>query len=383
MPIVNPFTTAVGDMPPRFAGRQTEKDLFSMNLKYLTQGRPRNLAFIGDYGTGKTVLLKEFSNIAKDVFCITFPCYQFENRAQFFNFLLDTIDRKITASKSKKILNIFRNNVKSLSILQVIGVELKEDDPAFDPMNRMIGTFESVYKAVDQPIILFFDEFQYYLKTIGQSEILKQAFTVLTQELEYDIMLTVCGDLTTFEGVQEPYEPIARFFEPRRIEPLSRDAIDDAINTPLKSLGCRFTDEAIDRTCELSQGRAYYVQLCAHYGLNEAHNRQITPEDVSTGLRSVLNRLAIERFDTTYNRVSPDQRTVLQVMARSDRSLMHKEILNESESYGVTDSSAKMSISRLRESDVLVKVGNKYQIREKLFEEYVRSKILAYPHRTP
>lgn len=375
MSVDNPFTTAVGSMPPRFAGRQNEKDSFSMGLKSLTQRNPRNLAFVGDYGTGKTVLLKEFSNMAKDLFCITFPCYQFENYAQFFNFLIDTINRRIRESKSDKILNIFKNNIKSFSIPVVGGgIEFKDGDPAFDPMNRMIDTFESVYKAVDQPTILFFDDFQYYLKTIGQSEILKQAFTVLTQELEYDIMLTVCGDLTTFEGIQEPHEPIARFFEPMKIEPLSRDEINDAINTPLELRGYRFTDEAIDRTHELSQGRAYYVQLCAHYGLNEAHTRQITPEDVSTGLRSVLNRLAIERFDKIYNGVSPDQQTVLQVIARSDRPLLHKEIINESESYGVTESSAKMSVSRLRETDVLMKAGNKYQIREKLFEEYVRGK---------
>lgn len=377
MPIDNPFTTAVGSMPPRFAGRQNEKDSFSMSLKSLTQGNPRNLAFVGDYGTGKTVLLKEFSNMAKDLFCITFPCYQFKNYAQFFNFLIDTINRKLRESKSDKMLNIFKNNIKSFSIPIVGGgIEFKEGNPAFDPMNRMIDTFESVYKAVDQPTVLFFDDFQYYLKTIGQSEILKQAFTVLTQELEYDIMLTVCGDLTTFEGVQEPHEPIARFFEPMRIEPLSRDEIDDAINTPLELRGHRFTDEAIGKIDELSQGRAYYVQLCAHYGLNEAHTRQITPEDVSTGLRSVLNRLAIERFDKIYNGVSPDQQTVLQVITCSDRSLLHKEIINESEIHDVTESSAKMSISRLRESDVLVKVGNRYQIREKLFEEYVRGKSL-------
>ena len=379
MPIDNPFTTAVSEMPPRFAGRKTEKDLFSTNLKYLKEGNPRNLAFVGDYGTGKTVLLKEFSNMAKDVFCITFPCHQFENHAQFSNFLLGTIDRRITVSKSKKILEIFKSHVKSLTVTTPVGgggIEFKEDDPAFDPMNRMINIFESLYKAVDQPTILFFDDFQYYLKTIGQSEILKPAFTVLTQELEYDIMLTVCGDLNTFEGVQELHEPIARFFEPRRIDPLSRDEIDDAINAPLKSLGCRFTDEAIERTAELSQGRAYYVQLCAHYGLNEARNRQITPEDVSAGLRRVLNRLAIEHFDNIYNGVSPDQQTILQVIACSDRPLLHKEIINESESHDVTESSAKMSISRLRESNVLVKARNKYQIREKLFEEYIRGKSL-------
>jgi hypothetical protein len=316
--------------------------------------------------------------MAKDVFCITFPCYQFENRAQFFNFLLDTIDRKITISKSKKILSIFRENVKSFSIPLVGGgIEFRDEDPAFDPMNRMIVTFESVYKAVNQPIILFFDDFQYYLKTIGQSEVLKQAFTVLTQELEYNIMLTICGDLTTFDGVQELHEPIARFFEPRKIEPLSRDEIDDAINTPLKPLGCMFTDEAIERTHELSQGRAYYVQLCAHYGLNEAHTRQITPEDVSTGLRSVLNRLAIERFNNIYNRVSPDQQTILKVIAYSDMPMLHKEIINKSESYDVYKSSAKMSIQRLENSDILVKVGNKYQIHEKLFKEYVRGKSMV------
>jgi Cdc6-like AAA superfamily ATPase len=373
----NPFTTTVGNMPPRFAGRQNEKNSFSMSLESLAQGNPRNLAFVGDYGTGKTVLLKEFSNMAKDVFCITFPCYQFENYAQFFNFLIDTINRKLHESKGDNILNIFKNNIKSFSIpVFGGGIEFKDGDPAFDPMNRMIDTFESVYKAVDQPIILFFDDFQYYLKTIGQSEILKQAFTVLTQELEYDIMLTICGNLTTFEGVQELHEPIARFFEPRKIESLSRDEIDDAINTPLKSLGCGFTDEAIERTHELSQGRAYYVQLCAHYGLNEACTRQITPEDVSAGLRRVLSRLAIERFDNIYNGVSPDQQTVLQVIACSDRPLLHKEIINKSESHDVTESSAKMSISRLRESDILVKAKNKYQIQEKLFEEYMRGKFL-------
>jgi Cdc6-like AAA superfamily ATPase len=373
MPIDNPFTTAV--MPPRFAGRQNEKHSFSMGLKSLAQGNPRNLAFVGDYGTGKTVLLKEFSNMAKDVFFITFPCYQFENYAQFFNFLMDTINRKIRESKSDKILNLFKNDIKSFSIPVVGGgIEFKEGDPAFDPMNRIIDMFESVYKAVDQPTILFFDDFQYYLKTIGQSEVIKQAFTVLTQELEYDIMLTVCGDLTTFEGVREPHEPIARFFEPIRIDPLSRDEINDAINTPLELYGYRFTDEAIDRIHELSQGRAYYVQLCAYYGLNKAHNRQITPEDVSTGLRSVLKRLAIERFDNVYNGVSPDQQTVLQVMSCMDGPLLHKDIINGSESYDITESSAKMSISRLHGSDILVKVGNKYQIREKLFEEYVRGK---------
>ena len=53
MAIDNPFTTAVSEMPPRFAGRKSEKDLFSRNLKYLKEGNPRNLAFVGDYGTGK------------------------------------------------------------------------------------------------------------------------------------------------------------------------------------------------------------------------------------------------------------------------------------------------------------------------------------------
>ena len=371
----NPFTTAVGGMPPRFAGRQNEKHSFSMSLKSLAQGTPRNLAFVGDYGTGKTVMLKEFSSMAKDVFFITFPCYQFENYDQFFDFLMNRINRKIRESKSEKILNLFKDNIKSFSIPIVGGgIEFKESDQAFDPMNRIIDLFESAYKAVDQPTILFFDDFQYYLKTIGQSEVIKQAFTVLTQEHGYDIMLTICGDLTTFEGVQELHEPIARFFEPMRIDPLSRDEINDAINTPLELYGYRFTDEAIDMTHKFSQGRAYYVQLCAYYGLNQAHNRQITSEDVSTGMQSVLNRLAIERFDNVYNSVSPDQQTVLQVMACRDGPLLHKEIINESESHGIAESSAKMSISRLHGSDILVKLGNKYQIREKMFEEYVKGK---------
>ena len=378
MLIDNPFTTAVGKMPPRFAGRQDEKHSFSLSLKSLSEGNPRNLAFVGDYGTGKTVLLKEFSNLANNVFYITFPCYQFDNYAQFFNFLIDTINRKIRESKSEKVLKIFKHNIKSFSVPVVGGsIEFKEDDPAFDPMNRMISMFEAVYKAVNQPTILFFDDFQYYLKTIGQSEIIKQAFTVLNQELDYNIMLTICGDLTTFEGVQELHEPIARFFEPMKIEPLSKEEINEAINSPLEEYGYRFTDEAVDRTYELSQGRAYYVQLCAHYGLDEANTNQITSKDVSIGLRNVLRRLAIERFDSIYNKASPAQQSVLQVMAFLDRPLLHKEIINESESHDVTESSAKMSISRLRESDILVKIGNKYHIREKMFEEYLRGKLVT------
>ena len=65
-PFLNPFAPSAGQRPPEFAGRTKCIEESSIALRRALAGKPcRSILFLGLRGTGKTVLLNEISQIAK------------------------------------------------------------------------------------------------------------------------------------------------------------------------------------------------------------------------------------------------------------------------------------------------------------------------------
>ena len=50
--------------PDDFIGRSEEIEKFETFLDFSIKGKPRNIAIIGDWGIGKTALLRKFEDIA-------------------------------------------------------------------------------------------------------------------------------------------------------------------------------------------------------------------------------------------------------------------------------------------------------------------------------
>ena len=66
MPKPNPFTPKSGWEPNIFAGRIDQFEFFEKKLEEARNGRCDHFLIIGEWGIGKTSLLKEFKRIAQE-----------------------------------------------------------------------------------------------------------------------------------------------------------------------------------------------------------------------------------------------------------------------------------------------------------------------------
>ena len=59
--MVNPYKPGSGLYSPYFAGREREIEIFTGKLTQTIAGSLMHMAIIGDWATGKTLLLRKFS----------------------------------------------------------------------------------------------------------------------------------------------------------------------------------------------------------------------------------------------------------------------------------------------------------------------------------
>jgi len=370
---LNPFTTSCGQRPPHFAGRLEEKNRYGVSLDDMINKKPRNLAFVGEYGIGKTTLLFEFSKETqlRNCMSIFLPCRRFASEISFYNFLIQSVGQAIHKSKWKT----FHQRLSSVGFSVFgSGVTLQLKESPADPIWGLVAVFEEAYRIIDKPLSILMDDFHDLVETSDEAlQTLKQAFTVLVSLKNLPMMLVASTSIETFKGLKEPYYPIARFFEPRKLPPLSYQDVNKAINVPLEAYNLKFNNDAVDMIYKMSEGRPYYVQLCAYYALEQASSRTILKEDVQKGLKSAIGHLAIEKHDRQFDNAPQTEKTILMIIAGRE-PIAHKEIIVECKSSGMKESTAKMAISRLLEKKYIKKDDSEYYISERMFGEFLKTK---------
>ena len=61
----NPFTPQSGWEPKVFGGRSKQIEAFSRVMREAVAGRPNHMVVLGEWGIGKTSLLKQFKKITQ------------------------------------------------------------------------------------------------------------------------------------------------------------------------------------------------------------------------------------------------------------------------------------------------------------------------------
>jgi len=370
----NPFTTSCGMPPPFFAGRQEETTKFDSSLQSTIGKAPRNLAFVGDFGIGKTVLLLEFSKRAQLEECasIYFPCRRFEDQLSYYNSLLQAIRSSLSLPMREK----FQHAIAEVGF-QVLGsgVNLKLREAPPDSIWGLVSLLEGASTVSEKPLVLFVDDFHLLTSSdFDSTDPLRQAFTVLVGVKHLPVMMVIASDAKVFGKIDNAHEPIARFLEPAILNGLSEADVRNAVNNPLVPYNYSFADDAIRRVYELSEGRPYYVQLCAYYSFERTRSRIIESQTVEEAVRDVLKVLAIERYVRMYEGCSETEHAVLRLLAGG--ALPHGQTVRICNTLGFKASATKMAIKRLLEDKRhLSKTSNgKYHVREKLFAEYIMTR---------
>lgn len=258
-------------MPGYLAGRENDIETASESFSGLANGIPvRSIAYTGFKGVGKTVLLNRLQEISEDK---GIASYHIEvTKAGSFISKLNNCCRKYlrTGNFTDVLGNIFADALDSLKALELsfepesnkfsLSMQEKMLYSSTDISQNLQDLFESIgelAKKKNRPICFFIDEFQYS----SQEEI--DAFISAvhrTNQLSYPLMAVCAGTPELLKMLYKEKTYVERLFLFPKIDLLSINEVEEAINIPAARDGLKFDGSAIERIFEITQGYPFFVQ---------------------------------------------------------------------------------------------------------------------------
>ena len=268
---VNPYRPGAGLMPMYLAGRDEDIENITQMFLALTMNIPtQSIIFSGLRGVCKTVLINRLQKIAedKDIFC---RHIEVEERNDFISQIAacsQAFLRKVSAKER------FRNLIqKPLDAIKALVISFDPNDNTFSlslqekelysstnltqSLTEVFVTIgETAYKT-EIPICFFIDEIQYM-----KPEELGSLIAALhrTNQLGYPIMIIGAGLPKIYKMLSDEKSYSERLFLYKEIGSLTREQAKKAIEEPAKKFGVFYSDSAIDKIVNVTNGYPFFIR---------------------------------------------------------------------------------------------------------------------------
>jgi len=374
---INPYIPQTGSIPPYFSGRNNELKLFETRIQTAKEGgNIGHLAIIGEWGIGKTSLLKELKTIAAENKCESklVVCPEIKDSNEFSEFII-----------GKVISPTERIKIKSVNIMGS-GGEIDREVPHKHPQVRLVDALSEKWNNIKEETKLYalmVDDIDKLLSAENALTTLRSTFIELSMEYECRYMLIVTGAEDLFDRFAEygMTEPLTRFFEPIILRRLNKEETRAAILKPLEKTSIEFENEVVDKIVNISEGHPYYIQLLCHRIYERTVDKAIDKADMGVyedSFEDAINDISVTRFNKIYPK-SEIEKTILEILSVSDEPLSHAEIATEGLKSNIKSSSIGKPLRRLLDKKLVkqMEIGDKkgkYKIFDNFFNEYVRLK---------
>ena len=325
--VLNPYAPGAGTPPPELAGREQERNSFSVLLKRLSAGRPeQSLALWGLRGVGKTVLLNRFATEAEDA---GWGAGYIELRGRGpLRPALAQVAAQAAGSLARQD-SIRKRLARALSVIASFsitamptGVTFKlEVDPTpgrgdsgqldVDLQEVLIELGETARQA-KSGVVFFFDEMQFAEK--DDIEALLAAFHRIGQR-ELPVAL-VCAGLPQLPGLLAEASSYAeRLFQFMQIDRLTPEAARAALTLPASREGIEYREDALQFILARADRYPFFLQTYGRYAW-------LVADDSPIDLRNAqaADAIAREQLDNgfhraRFNRATPAERRYLAAIA--------------------------------------------------------------------
>lgn len=267
----NPYRPGAGMSPAYLAGRDNTINEAQNILQAIDYGySARSVVYYGLRGVGKTVLLNYIENLA-DEMDLPSEYMEIAERDRSFQYQMALHIYKLI-NRLSLLKNIESHIKKALSILKAFTIKYGCDDISIEvnPANGISDTgnlandMTELFLALgviaqkqNKGVVLFIDEIQ-YIKD-DEFEALMEAIH-RTNQKNYPIVIFSAGlpKIAKIAGDVKSYAE--RLFDFIEIDSLNNEEAKLALIEPAKRFQIKYTDEAVNKIIEITQGYPYFLQ---------------------------------------------------------------------------------------------------------------------------
>ena len=330
-PIRNPYAPGAGQRPPELAGRDEQLRTFDVVLERVAKGRPeRSLVLTGLRGVGKTVLLNTLRSAAvrkgwgtgkleaRPDQSLRRPLASALHQAvrELGHPEQDQVDHALgvvrgfvqrDAGPNAKLREQWSPGIDAA----VVRGRADSGDIEID-LVELLTDIGGLAADVGKGVSVFIDEMQ----DLGPDDV--SALCAACHEISQSgLPLIVVGaglpHLPAVLSASKSYSE--RLFSYQRIDRLSRDAADRALQAPAEEEEAEFDDAALEAMYAATGGYPYFLQAYGKAVWDHAPRTPITAADVQVAAPEAERELAVGFFGSRYERATPAERDYLRAMA--------------------------------------------------------------------
>lgn len=327
--IINPYTPGAGLVPNYLAGRDSTIEEAKKVISYVAHGYPtRSIVYYGLRGVGKTVLLNKIEEIAEEN-DVLYEHIEVSERSSFKISISLHIQKLIKQMSVKEKAKSYVQ--KAMSVLKAfkityspegeISFGLNEDVAAAvgvsdtgnfaNDLTELFVSMGTLAKNSESSVCLFIDEIQ-YLKDDELEALITAVHRINQKGLPVTLFAAGLPKIAKIAGDIKSYAE--RLFNFISIDSLEPEAAKLALIEPAKKIGVTFTDEAIEKILNITEGYPYFLQEYGKqvWGFIKASNIDIT--SVQEAYPVFEKSLDDSFFKVRYDRATPKEKEFMLAM---------------------------------------------------------------------
>lgn len=322
---VNPYRPGAGLMPVYIAGRDEDIQNVSQMFDALTMDIPtQSIIFSGLRGVGKTVLINKLQSIAeeKGIFC---KHIEIEERNDFISQIAECSQAFLrTISAKEKFKHLIQ---KPLEAIKPLVVSFNPEDNSFSlsmqdrelyVSNNLTQTLTEVFSTIGEtaqktetPICFFIDEIQ-YMKQNQLGSLIAALHRV--NQLGYPIMIIGAGLPKIYKMLSDEKSYSERLFMYKKIDSLTDEQSEKAIEEPAKKFNIIYAHEAINKIVEITKGSPFFIQQLCKIVYDKTNKDVIELSDVENCIDEFLSSLDERFFKSRYERCAESDKKFIFAM---------------------------------------------------------------------
>lgn len=372
----NPFRPGVGTKPLYLAGRGQSLRRFGSVLRAAPE-QPANMRLTGLRGVGKTVLLGEFREVAREMSWATAflelqPGHNTDDAVCAALIATLKLVRE-EVSRAERLKTAVGGAVRQAGTLGIEWGEFKMTyEPGANPeredlAHALFEAVESVIAHGKEGLVLLLDEVQVIrdeTRAGGQHPLsLLIAAVSSLQKAELPIGMVLCGLPTLTGNLLRARSYSERMFRGEEIGSLETDDAKDALTRPLAESTVALDPGIAGRVAEEVEGYPYFLQLWGAElwdAADAAGVDRFSEALLNAALPEIYRRLDLDFYDPRVATLTPAEQDVL--FASADCAYPPLVVADLNEAISKTPGNVNVLLGRLVENGVL------YRIRKGQYE---------------